>query len=161
MNMTDIAYGDVGYAYNVTLDSEKRSLSADRTISRALKSLNESKEYRMKMDKEVVNANPKFSDLHSSNELMLGQLTVKLNELERILNETNMVLCGDMDKCGRCTHKGCGMCGGGNCTGVKDLAQAALAKARKAEEAMRNKEGNEGYLNPGARGRTGIQGPGG
>ncbi|XP_065066667.1 laminin subunit beta-1-like [Rhopilema esculentum] len=144
MNMTDIAYGDVGYAYNVTLDSEKRSLSADRTISRALKSLNESKEYRIKMDKEVVNANPKFSDLHSSNELMLGQLTVKLNELERILNETNMVLCGD--KCGRCTHKGCGMCGGGNCTGVKDLAQAALAKARKAEEAMRNKEGTAKML---------------
>ena len=139
--MTDIAYGDVAYAYNVTLESDKRSRKAQETIKNAVKALNESTDNKNKMMNEVVNANPRFLDLHFSNQGLLGNVTSKLTDLERILNKTNMMLCGGESSCGGCTHKGCGMCGGTNCTGVKDLAKVALMRAKRAEEAMRNKEG--------------------
>eukprot|EP00794_Sanderia_malayensis_P006149 gene6149-6855_t len=142
MNMTDIAYGDVAYAYNVTLKSQKRSKEAQATVDKADKTLNQSMESRNKMENEVVNANPRFDDLHMKNQWMLGNLTSKLSELQKMLNRTNAMLCGSAKSCGGCNPVGCGKCGGAGCRGVRNLAQNALESAKQAEEAMRRKEGN-------------------
>lgn len=140
MNMTDIAYGDVAYAYNVTLNSEARSKAAQEIIAKGVKSLNDSIRIRADIDNEVVNAKPKFLDLHSSNEEMLKNLTASLADLKKKLQENNKILCGDGISCGACTTTNCSMCGGANCSGVKDLGKMALARAKKAEEAIRMKE---------------------
>ena len=139
--MTDIAYGDVAYAYNVTLQSQKRSMEAQAVVDKAVKTLNKSMHSRKMMQKDVISANPSFDNLHVSNQWMLGNLTSKLTDLEAMLNRTNRMLCGAKRSCGGCKPTGCDMCGGANCTGVKNLATTALMKARQAEEAMREKEG--------------------
>ncbi len=141
MNMTDIAYGDVAYAYNVTLKSQERSKKAQSMVDKAVKTLNQSTESRNKMENEVVNADPRFNELHMKNQWMLGNLTSKLAELQKMLNRTNEMLCGAGKACGGCSPDGCGMCGGASCLGVKNLARKALKNAKEAEEAMRRKEG--------------------
>ena len=138
--MEDIAYGDVAYAYNVTLDSEARSNAAQKTIEKGVKLLNDSMKIRGNMENEVVNAIPKFLDLHSSNQDMLKKLAKSLSDLTQELEKNNKILCGQEVSCGACDTKDCKMCGGANCTGVKDLAKMALERARKAEEATRKKE---------------------
>ena len=140
MNMTDIAYGDAAYAYNVTIQSQTRSRDAQAVVDAANKTIDKSKEIRNKMDKEVLSAKPKFEDLHQTNKGLLNNLTSRLTDLEKLLNRTNRMLCGGEDGCGGCTREGCGSCGGANCTGVKNLAQVALNVSKKAEFAMRNKE---------------------
>jgi len=140
MNMTDIAYGDVAYAYNVTLQSQARSKAAQKIAEKGIQSLNDSMKIRRSMEKEVVNATPKFLDLHSSNQDKLRKLTKSLSDLKKKLEQNNRILCGNETNCGACNTMNCSMCGGANCTGVKDLAKLALERARKAEEATRKKE---------------------
>ncbi len=139
--MTDLAFGDVGFAYNVTLESEKRSNAAEAVVREAEKTLNKSMDSRNKMEKEVVNAKPRLDEMHVRNEKMLGNLTSQLAMLQKMLNMTNQMLCGSGESCGGCTPKGCSMCGGATCTGTKNLAITALKIAKEAEEAMRKKEG--------------------
>ena len=146
MNMTDIAYGDVAYAYNVTLQSQVRSKAAQKIAEQGVKSLNDSMKIRRSMEKEVVNAIPKFLDLHSSNQDKLRNLTKSLSDLKKKLEQNNRILCGNETNCGACSTTNCSMCGGANCTGVKDLAKLALERARKAEEATRKKESKKFYL---------------
>ena len=143
MNMTDIAYGDVAYAYNVTVESEVRSKVAQKIIEKGVKLLNDSMKIRSDMEKEVVEAKPRFPDLHTVNQDMLQKLTKSLFDLKQELAKNNKILCGHESSCGACTTKDCSMCGGANCTGVKDLAKTALERAQKAEEAIRMKESKE------------------
>ena len=140
MNMTDIAYGDLSFAYNFTLRSEARSNAAQKIIKEGVKLFNDSMKIRRSMEKEVVNSIPRFHDLHSSNQDMLKKLTKSLSDLEQELEKNNKILCGHESNCGACNTVNCSMCGGANCTGVKDLAKLALERARKAEEATRKKE---------------------
>lgn len=143
MNMTDIAYGDVAYAYNVTLRSEKRSNAAQEIVDKGIQLLNDSMKVRGQME-DLVNTKDPYGMTHSSmynrSKDMLDNLAVLLAELEQKRQQNNRFFCGDESSCGACTAKNCSMCGGANCTGVKDLAKMALMRAQKAEEAIRKKE---------------------
>ena len=143
-NVTKMIESNIGGALNSTRESLKRSRKAQESVDSSEEKLKQSKKLRKKIKKEIIKGDPEFQVLDKENNDLVDQLTKRIGDLESELKELNKMLCGGSDGCGGCTAAGCETCGAsgsGNCTGAKNMATEALAKATEAKEKLMKKKG--------------------
>ena len=145
VNITNIVESDVGGALNSTRESYRRSNESKKSIEESNEIVKSSKKLRKKIKKEVILGDPTFEELDNENNVLLNNLTSKVNSLEDTLKELNKMLCGGSNECGGCTSSGCATCGaaGDVCTGVKQQATQALDKANEAKRKLMEKKGRK------------------
>lgn len=123
---------------NSTLTSFEKSTKALNISENVRKTLEESAEERAKIVK-------KLPDFNANKNRITSKLTGYMYDfagLSSLVQRVNVLVCGDPeDGCGGCNSTGCEKCGGNGCDGATTLAEKALATAKQAERALREKEG--------------------
>ena len=95
-----------------------------------------------KIRTEIEDKLPDYKNKKSRISKKLENYLLEFGTLDELVVRINTLVCGSPnDGCGGCDSDGCGQCGDSdNCDGATTLAEKALATAKKAENALREKE---------------------
>lgn len=114
------------------------STTAEDISNKVRKTLEESEKIRT----EIENKLPDYKNKKSRISKKLENYLLEFENLDELVVKINRLVCGSPNaRCGGCDSDGCGQCGDSDdCDGATTLAEKALATAKKAENALREKE---------------------
>ncbi|EDO39502.1 predicted protein [Nematostella vectensis] len=127
-------------AFEGIKENQRRSREAEKRVNGSLDSIDRATKNRKKIQM-TLDGPPSFNQTHTKNQVDLGDLMKRIEELKRNSVELNGIVCGTpASKCGECTATNCSVCGGPGCNGTRNLAQDAVKRAKEAEDAQRMRE---------------------
>ena len=132
---------DIRRAFEDIQNSHNTSQRAGEVVEDAEALTAKSRETREEIDR-LLDGPPAFDVQANASMTSLDDIQKRIAILINQLDLLNRIVCGaDQSECGACGVSDCSACGGPGCNGSIDLARRALARAKEAERAQREREG--------------------